>query len=385
MGQYGPLYSDGTPKITKEEWLNASPRLVLAIILGLVIATPLELKLFEKEINVEVGIMINEERNKLGEGETPLLNLIADKKNEIEQLKGEPDKEKEKSKTESTDPNGPIHQRIELLNNQIKDATQNINSEKKLWEHWHNEYEKVKDDPNQSKLAEKRRDERNRHYNIITENERKITSVKSQIFALENKKIVILEKGQEEASNIKYKNQPRIDALHAQIQNLESTLNGKKNDNDELSKQYSGLMARLEALSRLSDKYLIMSLARLLITLLFICIEIAPVLFKLMTEAGPYDDVIERIKHETYVSENLKISNLNDEVNTDLEISSSKNKDRLVAELKGNSELLNEIAIKQANLAKVAVEKWYQDELEKLKTNPDYNYTQTTLSSPSQP
>ena len=41
---------DGTSKITKEEWKIARPRLLMAILLGIVIATPLELKIFEKEI-----------------------------------------------------------------------------------------------------------------------------------------------------------------------------------------------------------------------------------------------------------------------------------------------------------------------------------------------
>ena len=45
---------DGTSKITKEEWKIARPRLLMAILLGIVIATPLELKIFEKEIETVV-------------------------------------------------------------------------------------------------------------------------------------------------------------------------------------------------------------------------------------------------------------------------------------------------------------------------------------------
>ena len=53
-------------------------------------------------------------------------------------------------------------------------------------------------------------------------------------------------------------------------------------------------------------------------------------------------------------------------------------KSKLDAELKANETLLNEIAKKQADLANIAIDKWYNDELSKLKGNPTYQYAQTT-------
>ena len=125
-------------------------------------------------------------------------------------------------------------------------------------------------------------------------------------------------------------------------------------------------MARLEALSRLTNKYTILFIVKWLITFLFIFIEVAPVLFKLMTESGPYDDITKRIRHEVNVSEQQKISNLNDEINTNILISTEKNKGRLDAELQGNKELLNAIALAQADIAKKAVDKWKEREITKL-------------------
>lgn len=46
--------SDGTARITKSEILNALPRIILACVIGIVIAFPLELRVFEKEINAEI-------------------------------------------------------------------------------------------------------------------------------------------------------------------------------------------------------------------------------------------------------------------------------------------------------------------------------------------
>ncbi len=46
---------DGTEKITKEEWGAMLPRLVMAIIIGLTISAPLETYIFSKEINRELN------------------------------------------------------------------------------------------------------------------------------------------------------------------------------------------------------------------------------------------------------------------------------------------------------------------------------------------
>ena len=76
------------------------------------------------------------------------------------------------------------------------------------------------------------------------------------------------------------------------------------------------------------------------------------------------------------MEQKIKISNLNDEINTVLKISTEKNKNKLDAELKGNSELLNEIALAQADIAKVAIAKWKDDEIAKLQ-NGQNNHINT--------
>ena len=56
---------DGKRTISKQELVEGAPRLIMAILLGFVIATPLELKLFEREIKAEIkreNIITLEER-----------------------------------------------------------------------------------------------------------------------------------------------------------------------------------------------------------------------------------------------------------------------------------------------------------------------------------
>ena len=52
---------DGTDKITWGEFGQAIPRIIIAIILGIVISKPLEIKILETEINIELNNLQNEE------------------------------------------------------------------------------------------------------------------------------------------------------------------------------------------------------------------------------------------------------------------------------------------------------------------------------------
>jgi hypothetical protein len=154
--------------------------------------------------------------------------------------------------------------------------------------------------------------------------------------------------------------------LNEQINSKQKTLDRKNEGYENKTENYNGFAAHLEALSILTTEKPIIWWAKWLITLLFIFIEIAPVLFKLMAESGPYDDIMERIKHETNVLEKQKISDLNDNINTSIKISTEKNQIRLEAELLGNKALLEKIAFAQAEVAEIAVEKWKEEELKKL-------------------
>jgi hypothetical protein len=148
-------------------------------------------------------------------------------------------------------------------------------------------------------------------------------------------------------------------------------INTKTVERESVAKQYNGFMARIEAYERLQDKHFTLRIVGIFITLLFIFIEVAPVFFKLMTESGPYDDMYERVKHEVFVREKQKISDINDVINCDIEIGTKKNQNRLNAEIKANEELLNAIALAQAEIAKTAIEKWKEREMKKAIENPE--------------
>lgn len=353
---------DGKKTISRQELIEAAPRLAMAMILGFVISTPLELKLFEKEINVEIQNIIREERVKLGEGEKPIINLIAKKEIEIQKLKNEQNSFEDKA-DDLTSKKTIEDQQILLIQNQLTSLNAIISSNSQKW----NTYDRIANNANTE--SEKRNAISLRNQFNNGKNNRRKSELISEITKLNNSKFTRGQDYYEQAKEIRKSNQPRIIALQKEIANLEEKLTGISDENDEISKQYSGLMARLEALSRLTDKYTILFVVKWLITILFIFIEIAPILFKMMTERGPYDDIVDRKKHEVKVQQLQIQSNINQEINTAVKIHTEKYEQKLNAELHTNKEILEAIAKAQQEIAIVAIEKWKEEQKHLIQNN----------------
>ncbi|GHT32264.1 hypothetical protein FACS189434_03620 [Bacteroidia bacterium] len=142
-----------------------------------------------------------------------------------------------------------------------------------------------------------------------------------------------------------------------------------------------GVEARVKALYQLSGLHWF-------ITLLFILIECLPVITKLMNKRGSYDETLERIEYEKMIEQKEIISRKNSEINELLrqsedaaklnaEVKMKAEKYKLDAELQGNKAILDDIAKKQQELAKIAIDKWYKEEKDKLKTSPVSTNTTT--------
>lgn len=360
---------DGTTKITKDEWKSAAPRLIMAILLGFVIATPLELKIFEPEIKTIVerlkidkaeelkgrdssfNIDVDNSKKRLSELESNIKNLTENKGkflkdgiNLIEARKGELEKDSKQKGDELTGAQNRFDNAQSDYLKAFNDTT--------------GKYSKAQ--------IESRKGERNnsKTYRDKISNEKK--EIDDRIRAIEmDKESAIKNESAKIDEQIAMATTEKKSLLQ-KIEDLDKTKARKRKSYEEKVENYDGFAAHLEAMSILTQEKSAIFFSKWLITLLFIFIEVAPVLFKLMSESGPYDDIIDRMKHEVNVNEKQRISNLNDEINTNILISTEKNKGRLDAELQGNKELLNAIALAQADIAKKAVDKWKEREITKL-------------------
>lgn len=357
---------DGTQKITLEEWKIAAPRLLMACLLGFVIATPLELKIFETEIQTVVerlkidkaedlkgrDISFNADLDELKLRRTTLESDISELTNNKKQL---------------TDNAGEFYKtKITELKSQLKFKQKELETTQSKVNSLYGYYKTAKKDSLSSSVINSRFSKYKSKGKFRDRVKKERDALQSEVQNLkDNQGTAILDEGVKIDKQIALKTQ-EVESLYDNIKSKETTKDNRNINYDNKVENYDGFAAHLEAMSILTSEKNSIFWAKWLITFLFIFIEVAPVLFKLMAESGPYDDIMDRIKHESSVREQQRISDINDEINTSIKISSEKNQIRLDAELKGNKALLDKIALAQAEIAEIAVEKWKEEELKKL-------------------
>jgi Domain of unknown function (DUF4407) len=217
-----------------KEFLTALPRIALALIISLVIAKPLELKIFEKEIEPQLVIM-EQQMYGVQEAETRLRfdPTISVSRNEIAKLKQEIE-----NKTKQRDA-------LAQLAQQEADGTggsriKNLGPIYKI--------KKADADKADSELAA-----------IVQTNTSRIRTLEIELSAAEK--------------------------------NMNSSVAGLSHTN------INGPAARMEALSQLTEKSSAIWWAHVFILLLFFMLETTPILVKLISRSGPYDALLHTMEH----------------------------------------------------------------------------------------
>lgn len=221
------------------EWKLGLPRLVLAVLLALVISKPLELKIFEKEMN-----------RKLDEGKAL---AIIQTKERLQQ--GFPE--------------------LKVLDNSIRELREEIKEKQAFRNQKQQEYD----------------DERFGNKTAGTTGLRGL-GINAQ------KKEEQLDEAQRDYRDTEQRNQARIDELEGQRKEFMALRQQEFEKQHPGIDQYDGMAARIDALSQLTQESRAMAMANLFIILLFVAIETAPIFVKLLAEKGPYDHFLERHEEE---------------------------------------------------------------------------------------
>tara|TARA_R110002020_G_scaffold221888_2_gene430082 strand:- start:173 stop:1294 length:1122 start_codon:yes stop_codon:yes gene_type:complete len=216
------------------EWKLAIPRLVLAVLLALVISKPLELKMFEREID-----------RKIDEKRTEFIT-----ESKLNLAKGFPEIQELESKIDT------------------------LKAEVGNFEAYRNQLQKEYD---AERFGEK-------------------TTGTSGIVGLgtnAKKKEQQLDAAQVTLDELRLRNQVRIDTLEKQIREFVALRQAEFEKQQPGIEGFDGLAARMEALDSLTKESSAMAMANIFIMLLFIAIETAPIFVKLISPRGPYDEYLE--------------------------------------------------------------------------------------------
>lgn len=312
------MFSDGEVTISWLELKSGLPRILLAIFLGIVISTPLEMKIFEDRINSQL-VKDNIERT-----------------NETRKI--------------AQEGNGTLIERRNKLELELKDITDRLATADR----------DLKEEEEGSSLSGK--------------------TGKGPIY--EAKKNLRDAIGKEKDDWMAAHEIELADLRDQIITNAKKTRDDIKKGNEE-----EGFCVRYEAFSNLtsikfSPYFEIPKLfwVSLFITLLFVSIECAPTFMRMMVADGSYEKILEAERHKFRVMSDKRISDINDIINTEVKISTEKNRQKLEAEILANKQLMDKIATTQAELLQIAIEKWREEELEKINKNPS-EYIKTNNAS----
>lgn len=270
----------------------ALPRVALAVLLALVISKPLEMKVFEKEIQSELVQMEQEVFKRQEERvQDRFTAQIAEQRSQIEQLKAE------------------ISAKTTLRDTLVRMAAQEADGTggsgyRNLGPIYR--AKKANADQAEAELAA-----------LIALNQPQIQSKEAAALALET-------------------------SVKTEVQALERS-------------RYNGLAARMEALDRLSERSRAILLASLFITLLFIAIETAPIVVKLISYRSPYDYLLHDLEH-VFETENLE--------KVTLRANAVRNK------VKYDTETGTHLTTAQIEAEKALIDQKLREKLEELKSKP---------------
>jgi Domain of unknown function (DUF4407) len=220
--------------------LMAIPRLILATFLGIIISKPLELKIFEKEVNKQLNTII--QRNK-------------------KQLQGEM--------------NGRILQQSGPFETEKKQISEKIANYQKSYDSASVELEKE-----------------------ILGKQSGLTSGKEGFGPNAKRKQELKEQRRLDLENYQKQAAPRLEYLDKEISKVYTNLETERKSTETFEDKFNGFAARLQALDELGKNSAIIGLAAAFIMGLFICLEISPVLVKLISHIGPYDYLLEKTEND---------------------------------------------------------------------------------------
>ncbi len=220
----------------RQELLMSVPRFVFAFFLAIVIAQPIELKLFESEINAEIEN-----------------NFIVERKTQNDQI-------------------GQSFGEIKKL----EQDNENMAIQIKMKEGMRNELFTM----------------------VISEAEGTAGTGHAGKGSVFREKKEALGTAEAELTELKTNLLPLIQANTMRITALRQQRDQQAQSSQAVLQQSSGFLARIEAMGRLSQKSGKTRAVSIFITLLFLCIESAPIFVKLISSRGAYDRLLDALAEQ---------------------------------------------------------------------------------------
>lgn len=342
-------------------WRNlslAAPRVVLAIILGIVISTPLMLKIFDSEIEAQMNrniIAAQEDLRQSLNNSTIRQDLDADI-TELNRLKT----------LINTGPTADVSQNPQVLLAQqaIDDLEAKATTQKAEYDQLRGAAVAEEEGSAGTMVrgcaalcVEKRR--------LADEAEGRWQGTLNQVQDKENELAAIIANVQgnafESSERAIADAQSAVPGLEAQVDQLSEQVNNAQNSGRELEQANAGIIARLKALNDVSGDDATAALAHRSVAALFMAMELLPVLFKVISNLGrrtAYDEVVDSYE-DSEVKRATRTVSLDDRkahMRRDADLSADK--DRINRQRGLQLKINKSVADHQASVVEEALARW---------------------------
>jgi len=291
----------------KKEFLLSFPRFIFAIFLAVVISKPIELKLFEKEINEKIASI--QQSNKLKSN-----NLVNREFEEIEKLS----KENEK------------------MAFQIKEKEMMRN---KLFQLVIDEAEGKSGTGIMGKGP------------VYKDKKDALSNAEKELGRLQENLLPLMKKNSERIAKLQDKKDATIELR------------------TEVTQQSNGFLARIEAMGRLSKSSTRINIISWFIIFLFIAIESAPIFVKLISARGAYDEMLDTELYKKQLEAKRIMAHIKNKENTMHRLELEKAQNHFNLALENDKDFTNNIKLAQNELNTLLLEKWKKKEIEDIEEN----------------
>ena len=311
---------DGDSTISRSELFNALPRLIMAVLLGLTISAPLETFIFQKEIQREWKLSMDQ--------------LALSKKYEITQIENDHNKE--------------INDKVIVLENDAKSQQLQVDKWAKAFEEEASGMRGGRGIGPEAKAMKVQLDDATLKLN-------RIESERDSLRKLQKNNENLVKFKQDSVMNLIKGEQPGFLDQIMMIERLSST--GKSVPKfDPATNQ----IVKGQEIEIYGSAFWPIWLVRLL----FMIIEIAPVILKLMLIKGPYDYMTENVNQILETKQGISIEHIPDDKNKIHKLKRNHNPERIIA-------IIDHQNTKEAENAKEAITAFANKEKEEIAKNPD--------------
>ncbi len=291
------------------EILTASPRIILAMFLAVVISRPLELKLFESEIDGQIDKMSQQKFNDYKE-------IVGISYSEIEVLK-------EQNREIKTTISDLLVQRNGLFQLFVEEAEGRSPTGKlgkgPVYKEKKAEYDRVNEIYEQEKI---------RLYPLVDANHKRI----SEMSVLHDEQL--------------------------------------KSGNETLNKA-TGFLARIEAYGQLGKENKGIKYTGIFILLMFMCIETGPMFVKLISRRGAYDELLGLEEMKIVAVAQQELTQIKEKTIRVVEIEKQKSITRLQEEIINNQDFVKYVMQAQSEIGVEKIKRWKERELNRIEDNFD--------------